>query len=332
MPKLSLTLLAVSLNLLAAEPTASTASPQPAAAPLATDAILLHWRHDVSSPRLTALATRGHALADAAAALCDRTTQDRLDTTRSAWVDTFIAWRAAQALPLDPSLSHAIDPGPAELRTIESAVRSTVDDQSVPDNAAPSATGLKALEYLYWGNDLPKAQLGRLIFRRRCAFSEALSTKLAQELDAAAARPPATVVDYLTQFSATLRQLQANRLAQLGVDQDKSPLRTEFDGWRSQQTKAALLSAIDTIEAALVGPAKDGENVIDALNAAGKADLAQAVQAALAEIHAETDKLPRDIAAYFTRHPDNAQALLAALAHIQGLIDGPLTTALVQPH
>jgi hypothetical protein len=233
-----------------------------------------------------------------------------------------------QALPLDPALSHAIDPGPAELPAVEAAVRNTIDEQTVPADAAPSATGIKALEFLYWGNDMPKAQQGRLVFRRRCAYSEALATKLGAELEAVAARPPASTRDYLTQFSATLAQLQANRLAQLGVDQNRSPSRTEFDGWRSRQTKAALLSAIDTIESALVGPAANGQNVVDALGGAGQAALAAELTATFTAIHAETDKLPADIAAWFTRNPSNAQALLAALARLQGLIDGPLTAAL----
>ncbi|WP_374348733.1 imelysin family protein [Chitinimonas sp.] len=326
----NLILIALGANVLAAE---AISLPQPVPSPsapiavrpaLPIERIVQHWRHDVTAPRLAALPQRGRALNDAAIALCEKTTQERLDTARLRWIDAFLAWRAADVLPLDPALQQQADPGPVESPKLETAIR-TSEDQWDPMNP-PSTAGLRAIEFLYWGNDQPKAQQGRLVFRRRCSYSALLAGKLARELDNAGARPPASASEYLQRFSAGIGQIMQSRLPGTGKD---GKVSGEYDAWRSKQTKAAMQAGLATLESAFAEPAKNGISLIDALNEAGQKPLAEQLAQALNAARREVDALPSD-SNTLPRDGARLTGLNGALSQLQKLIDGPLSEALAR--
>jgi len=286
------------------------------------DGAATRWRDEVVAPRLDALKQTSARLRSAADELCTRTSQERLTTMRDAWVATFAAWRALDPLPLDDGLRKAIEPGPAELQKVEAGVRASSGDAPIAADTPAGGRGLQALEYLLWGNDGASRALGRLQFHQRCVYAQALGQAIPAQVDALIAADhgaSATQGDYLDRIASSLEDLTGPRLAQLG--QGHQPTPTEFDGWRSKQTKRALAAELGTMEELLLGPGGTGGYLAPQYAGEAGAALLARLRDDFDTIHATLGKLPDDLPDAFTRHPNIATPLIAKLQDVLAVVD-----------
>jgi predicted lipoprotein len=288
------------------------------------DTVAARWHDEVAAPRLDALKQTSSRLRAAADDLCVRMNQDKLNTMRDAWVATFAAWRALDPLPLDDGLRKAIEPGPAELQQVEDGVRAFTAATTVAPDAPTGARGLQALEYLLWGNDRAAVQLGRLAFHQRCLYVQALGDAVPAQVDTliAGAQDASanSRVDYLERIAASAKVLAGPRLAKLG-DGNWQPSPSDFDGWRSKQTKRAVAAEIGTMEELLLGPGGTAAYLAPLF----MGDAGSALQARLRDdfdtIHATLAKLPDDLPDSLTRHPANAAPLVTKLQDVAAVAE-----------
>jgi predicted lipoprotein len=290
------------------------------------DALGQRWHDEQLVPRFDALKQSANQLAGRAAEMCSHTNAEKLDATRTAWVATFTAWRALEALPIDPAARKAIEPGSVEIPIVEGAVRVATADKPIADNPDASSMGLRALEYLLWGNDRASAQLGRLAFHQRCIYAQAVAAALPAQVDALRAadlNQAATEANYLASLGQALRQWRGTRMAKLGEAKTlpHSVTASDFDAWRSKQTKAALGASLATAESLLLGPNGSGGYLADHFTGDADATQLSELRDAFATAQATLQKLPDDLPDTLGRNSALAAPLLTSLRQIQAVVD-----------
>ncbi|MFC4159294.1 imelysin family protein [Chitinimonas lacunae] len=310
------------------------------AAPLIT-----YWQRDVLLPRHEQLATASKTLASSLDALCERPNAARLDSARVAWKSTFLAWRAIEALPLGPTTARRtawkIDLWPTRMQKIEEAVKLSRPDLPIAEGIGAVAQGLPAIEYLLWGDDRAKAQLGRLQFKQRCRYLSALGTEVAEETQALAnawrshaASPPdetqakETLDLAVNMLAVSLEGLRDKKLARMGNPKVKRPVRQDFDAWRSKNTRDGLKATLDAVEGLLFHPMPSSQSFADQLAKAGKPMLVQHLKEEFAAAHTELAKLPGDLALYIADDPSHGKALHESLGRLQKLVELQVADAL----
>lgn len=320
----------------------SLALPAPAA-PVAKGldaaATVANWQAQ-HGPRIQALTDSSAKLRDSVAGLCQRLTSERLELARSAWKDSYAAWRAVEALPIGPVLSRRtawqIDVWPTRPPKVEEAIRLVEKDAPIADSVGAAAQGLPALEFLLWGEDRAKAQLGRLHFRQRCQYGVALAHDVASESAGLLAdwqqygRAPhdqetgrQAFEEAVNLLAGSLQNLRDKKLARLGGGKaPKKPLRQDFDAWRSHQTKAGLAATLATLEGIFLAPGRDkGPSFVDRLVLADKPLLAQHLQEEITTARTALAKLPDDVATAASRNPAVLKPFLDSLKRLQGLVE-----------
>lgn len=329
-----------------ATPAPATPAPAAAGAPeTASDTVALDAAATVAGwqrqqlPRIEALAAAAATLRDSSAELCKRLSQPNLDAARSAWVKTYAAWRAVEALPSGPLLSRRtawqIDVWPTRTPKVEEAVRLASAESAIDDSVGAAAQGLPALEYLLWGEDRAKAQLGRLHFRKRCQYTAALAADVAAETDGLlkdwrsyAAEPldheagRQAFEEAVNLLASSFEALRDKKVARLGSSKlAKKPTRQDFDAWRSHQTRAGLAATLGTLEEIFLAPAGKAPSFAARLEQAGKPILARHLTEEFAVARAALAKLPDDSATALARNPAAAQELLDSIRRLQRLVE-----------
>ncbi|HEY9104124.1 imelysin family protein [Chitinimonas sp.] len=307
------------------------------AAELDAAATVANWQSQ-QLPRIQALNTGSKALDDSLAALCQRKTQANLDAARQAWLQTYLAWRAVEALPSGPALSRRtawqIDVWPTKPQKVEEAVRLVEKDAPIADSVGATAQGLPALEYLLWGDDRAKAQLGRLAFRQRCEYANALADGIAEEADGLLKEwqtYAATPLDHdagrqafeegVNLLAASIEALRDKKLAHIGSPKQSRQLsRQDFDAWRSRNTRAGLQASLDALESLFFG-AQQGSSFADRLVQAEKPILVRRLREEFATARNLLAKQPEDMASFLAANPTAAQPLLDSFKRLQQLVE-----------
>ncbi|QDQ27444.1 imelysin family protein [Chitinimonas arctica] len=270
--------------------------------------------------------------------LCQRKSPATIDAARLAWQQTYLAWRALEALPMGPIMSRRtawqIDVWPTKLEKVEEAVRLVQPDAAIADSVGAAAQGLPALEYLLWGDDRAKAQMGRLQFRKRCQYAEALAADIVAETDGLVkdwrlyAKTPLDADSGRQQFedavnliAGSMENLRDKKMARLGSNKlVKKTGRQDFDAWRSKNTRAGLDASLDALES-LFFSSQNGPSFADRLGQAGKPLLVRHLKDEFATAAKLLGKLPEDMATSLANNPAAGQALLDSLKRLQGLVE-----------
>lgn len=307
--------------------------------------LIEYWQRDILLPRHDQLASTTQALAASLTALCDRPNAAKVDSARTAWKASFIAWRAVEALPLGPTTDRRtawkIDLWPTRTQKIEEAVKLSKPDLPIAEGVGSVAQGLPAIEYLLWGDDRANAQMGRLQFKQRCRYLEALGTEIAEETRALAAawrsyaetkqdaeRAKETLDLSINMLVASLEGLRDKKLARMGNPKVKRPARQDFDGWRSRSTRAGLQATLDAVEKLLFHPMPGGQSFADQLVASGKPMVVQHLKDEFATAHVELGKLPNNLAMYIADDPSHGKPLHDSLSRLQKLVELQVADAL----
>ncbi|PHV12819.1 imelysin family protein [Chitinimonas sp. BJB300] len=337
---------------IAAEPTTSVAQTVPTVATtssalvtttpvssLDAAATVMNWQTQ-QLPRIQTLADNSAKLRDSVATLCQRLKADQLEQARKDWKSTYAAWRTVEALPMGPTLTRRtawqIDVWPSRSPKVEEAVRLVEKDAPIADSVGAAAQGLPALEYLLWGDDRAKAQLGRLHFRQRCQYSVALAREVAtesaglladwqtferQQYDTETGRQ--AFEEAVNLIASSLQNLRDKKLARLGSSKIiKQAARQDFDAWRSHQTKAGLTATLGTLESIFLAPGPNNSpSFVDRLAAADKPLLAQHLRDEIRIAREVLAKLPEDIAQAGSRNPIALKPFLDLIKRLQSLVE-----------
>ncbi|MGQ5524921.1 imelysin family protein [Chitinimonas sp. PSY-7] len=323
----------------AATPQTPVTTTAPSVPNLDAAATVVNWQAQ-QLPRIQALADSSAKLRDSVASLCQRLSADQLDQARSAWKSSYAAWRAVEALPMGPTLTRRtawqIDVWPSRSFKVEEAVRLVEKDAPIADSVGAAAQGLPALEFLLWGDDRAKAQLGRLHFRQRCQYSAALARDVAtesaglladwqsfsrQQYDTETGRQ--AFEEAVNLIAGTMQNLRDKKVARLGGSKAvKQVARQEFDAWRSRQTKAGLAATVGALESLFLAPGENNSpSFVDRLAAAGKPLLAQHLRDEIRTAREALAKMPDDVAQAASRNPAVAKPFVDSIKRLQGLVE-----------
>ncbi|WP_028451458.1 imelysin family protein [Chitinilyticum aquatile] len=205
-------------------------------------------------PRHAALATAADALASASDTLCAHPDKASLEKTRTAWLQTSLAWRSLDGASGGPMvlerLGRKIDFRPTRPADIEASLDASAAERR--DNAA--TRGLAAAEYLLWGDAEPAAQLKRLRDPARCQALQAISNQIASDVHAL----DAGWQSYRAQLGGESDFFRQNLLSehinlmitaleglQKRLPKDEAPKAANYIEWRSGSSKTQLLAQID---------------------------------------------------------------------------------------
>lgn len=322
-----------------AAPAPSAPAAPSAALGLDAAATVANWQAQ-QLPRIQALADHSAQLQSAVTELCRRLRPEQIDRARQAWKATHAAWRSVEALPMGPILTRRtawqIDVWPTRPPKVEEAIRLVEKDAPIADSVGAAAQGLPALEFLLWGEDRAKAQLGRLHFRQRCQYSVALANDVAAESRGLLAdwqiyqreqhdheTGRQAFEEGINLIAGSLQNLRDKKVARLGgAKAPKKPARQDFDAWRSHHTKASLAATIGSLESLFLARGQDGSpSFVERLARAEKPLLAQHLQDELALSRVALAKLPEDVATAASRNPAVLKPLLDSLKRLQGLVE-----------
>ncbi|MBV8657775.1 MAG: hypothetical protein JO142_08130 [Burkholderiales bacterium] len=281
------------------------------------------WPASLLPARAAALVAATDALEKTTSALCERTNQERLDLARAAWRDAMVAWRAYEPLAVNPGARAAIDSGVANAPRIEAAVRQYTEDPT-QSNTGPADFGLPAIEYLFWGDARAKAQLGRLAFKQRCAYTHYLTTDVARAAsaltDSTAAKASGVPVSaYLDNLLALLDTINATRLGSATAP-SYSDAAVAVDAWRSEQGKAALGATLDTLGSMLLSNDGNPNPLSQQAGTTWAATGPQNLKASLEQIRSLLAAQPGDLADAFRRNSKTARQLREAMVSLRGQV------------
>ncbi|MBL8507681.1 MAG: imelysin family protein [Chitinimonas sp.] len=287
--------------------------------------------------RVQTLQASSLVLKDSVDALCKRLGNSEIRAARQAWLQTYVAWRAVEALPMGPALSRRtawqIDAWPVKPQKVEEAVRLVERDAPIADSVGANAQGLPALEYLLWGDDRANAQLGRLHFRQRCQYAQALAADVASEaqslqqdwqgysstaLDTDAGRQ--AFEEAVNLIAGSVEALRDKKVGRLGSPKlTQKPTRQIFDAWRSHGTHAGMAATLNALEQLFLDN-RQAPSFVDRL-AVEKPLLAQHLREEFAIAREHLAKLPADMAASAAAKPASIQPFLDSIKKLQGIIE-----------
>ncbi|MDR0842031.1 MAG: imelysin family protein [Acidobacteriota bacterium] len=224
-------------------------------------------------PALSQTAASAARLKDATQNLCARPNKDTLDNARTAWRQTFLAWRKAEPFMFDAAskLEARLGRWPANNVVLDAAVSSS-EYRDIRGEA--DARGFAAVEYLLFApKDAAAATAGE-----RCAhlkdvtgeiagifggIADDWKTRLGKEFMSAGDGKPFLVPDdalgmaVTKMFGVTERMLR-DRIGLPGGLFGEPPKPDNLEAWRGGRADAGLVATAEGLRLALNGDGKTG--------------------------------------------------------------------------